>query len=98
MFVFVQLVLDVPRHGNVESSVAVLPVEFNTAVQVACPVFDEFIFLADAFDEVVSVFLANVFDAKIVNDKRESDRVPFMLPEPRRVFAFVITVRGKSFK
>ena len=80
MFVFVQLLLDVPRHGNVEGPFVVIPFEFYSAVQVARPVFDEFIFFADAFNEVVGMFFSHIFDTEIVDDKRESDGPPFVSP------------------
>ena len=80
MLVFVQLFLDVPRHGNVKGPLVVIPFEFYSAVQVARPVFDEFIFFADAFDEVVGMFFSHIFDTEIVDDKRESDGPPFVSP------------------
>ena len=80
MFVFVQLYFDVPRHGNVEGPLGVIPFEFYSAVQFARPDFDEFVFFANAFDEVVGMLLSHIFDTKIVDDKQESDGTPFVLP------------------
>ena len=80
MFVFVQLFLDVPRHGNVEGLLVVIPFEFYSAVQVARPVFDEFILFADAFNEVVGMLFSHIFDTEIADDKQESDGMPFVLP------------------
>ena len=58
----------------------VIPFEFYSAVQVARPVFDKFIFFADAFNEVVGMLFAHIFDTEIVDDKQESDGTPFVLP------------------
>ncbi len=80
VFVFVQLFLDVPRHGNVEGPLGVIPFEFYSAVQVARPVFNEFVFFANAFDEVVGMLLSHIFDTEIVDNKGESDGTPFVSP------------------
>jgi hypothetical protein len=97
VFVFVQLALDVPRHGNGEGPFVVIPYELYSAVKVARPVFDECIFLTDAFYKVVGMLLAHIFDTEIVDNKQESDWPPFVLPESQSVGAFMITVGGKSF-
>ena len=97
MFVSVELALDVTRHGNVEGPFVIIPFELDSAVQVARPVLDEFVFFPDAFHEVVGMFFAHIFYAEIVDNKQESDWPPFVSPKSLRVDAFVITVGGKSF-
>ena len=96
MFVFVELSLDVSRHGYVKLVSVVIPFQFYAAVQVARPIFDEFIFLPDAFYKVICVLFPNVFDAEVVDDQGEGDWAPFMSPKPRCVCAFIISVGGKA--
>ncbi len=80
VFVFVELALDVTRHGNVEGPFVIIPIQFDSAVQVARPVLDEFVFFPDAFHKVVGMFFAHIFYTKIVDNKRECDWAPFMSP------------------
>ena len=97
VFVSVKLALDVTRHRNVEGPFLIIPFELDPAVQVARPVLNEFILVADAFYEMVGMFFAHIFYAEIVNNKQESDWPPFVSPQSWRIGAFVITVGGKSF-
>jgi hypothetical protein len=68
MFVLLEDFLDVSRHRKVNCASIVIPLELDTAVEIAGPVFGEFVFLFYARDQVVDVFFSNVFDAEIVDD------------------------------
>jgi hypothetical protein len=59
--------LDVPRHENVEAVGIVIPIQLDATVEVAHPIFGEFIFLFDAPNEMVHVFFTNIFNTKIVH-------------------------------
>jgi hypothetical protein len=50
------------------------------AVEVAVPILGEFIFLFDAHDKVVDIFLMRIFHAKIVDNKCEGDGACCVLP------------------
>ncbi len=97
MLVFLQLFDDVARHGNVEGACVVIPFEAYAAVEVAVPILGEFIFLFDAHDKVVDIFLTHIFHAKIVNNKCEGDGACYVLPEAGHLLAFKISMGGKVF-
>jgi hypothetical protein len=97
MLVFLQLFDDVAQHGNVEGACILIPFEVYAAVEVAVPILGEFIFLFDAHDKVVDIFLTRIFHAEIVNNKCEGDGACRELPEARRLLAFEISVGGKVF-
>ena len=42
--------------------------------------FDFLVMVVEALDEVVGMFFANYFDAKIVDDQAEGDWSPLMAP------------------
>ncbi len=97
MLVFLQLFDDVARHGNVEGALIIIPFEAYAAVEVAVPIFGEFIFFFDALDKVVDILLTHIFHSKIVNNKCEGDGAFCMLPEAGHLLAFKISVGGKPF-
>jgi hypothetical protein len=97
MLVFLQLFDDVARHGNVKGACVVIPFEVYAAVEVAVPILGESIFLFDAHDKVVDIFLMRIFHGKIVNNKCERDGAFCVLPEAGNLLAFEIFVRGKVF-
>ena len=68
MLVFLEDFFDISWHRKVDRASVVIPLELDSTVQIAGPVFGEFVFLFDACDEVVDVLLSNVFNAEIVDD------------------------------
>jgi len=46
--------------------------------------------------EVVEVFDSNVFYAKVIHDEAELDRTPFVVPETRGGFNFIIAFSEKA--
>ncbi len=97
MLVFLQLFDDVAWHGNVEGACIVIPFEAYATVEVAVLILGEFIFLFDAHDTVVDIFLTHIFHAEIVNKKCEGDGACRVLPEAGRLLIFEISVEGKAF-
>jgi hypothetical protein len=97
MLVFLQLFDDVAWHGNVKGACVVIPFEPYAAVEVAIPNLGEFIFLFDAHDKVVNIFLTHIFHAKIVDNKCEGDGVCHVLPEAGRLLAFEISMGARRF-
>ncbi len=68
MLVFVEELYDVPRHRYVEGACYVIPLQFYPAVEIALPVFGDFVFFLDAVDEVSGMFFSDIFDPEIVDD------------------------------
>jgi hypothetical protein len=67
VLVFLQLLLDAPRHGYVECTLFVVPFEAYATIQVASPVHGKVIFAFHTCDEVVDIFLSLIFYTKVVN-------------------------------
>jgi hypothetical protein len=60
---------DVIRHGEVDGSVLVIPIQMNAAEDFAITVDCYIIVLLEAVDEVIGVGLANNFDTKVIDNK-----------------------------
>ena len=58
----------------------VVKIQCDPAVFFALPVFFYHVEFLKNFDQVVGVFLAHVFDPKVVNDETEADGSPVMDP------------------
>ncbi len=97
MPVFLELLDDVPRHGDVERSLVLIPLELNPAVEISVPIYGEFIFLLDAGDEVVNIFLTFVFYAEIIDGQREGDGPGCVFPKTWGLSALEVSVGGKAF-
>ncbi len=66
-------------------------------MQVAGPILNEFVFLFDAPNEKVHVFLPNVFYSKIINNQGEHDRLCFVFSEAGGIVAFIVSMGEQSF-
>ena len=64
-------VCNVVFHCEAAGEIGVVPLKVDAGVQVSFPVLSDLIVLFQDCSEVDGVALANVFDAKIVNDKSE---------------------------
>ena len=95
--VFLEFLDDVPRHGDVKCLLFVIPLESNPTVEITVPIYGEFIFLLDACDEVVNIFLTFVFYIKIIDDQREGDGPGCVFPKTWGLFALKVSVGGKAF-
>ena len=87
---------DVPGHGDVGHSLFVIPHESNPAVEIAVPIYSEFIFLLDAHNEVVNIFLTFIFYAKFIDNQREGDGPGCVFPKTWGLFALKVSVGGKA--
>ena len=81
----VQRFLKVIGHGNVASRSRLIPMNVETIEQGAGPIHGDGVLFLEGLDQVVSIFFAGIFDAKVVNDKGEGDVTRRMLPEGRGV-------------
>ena len=61
MLVFFEELFDVTRHQNVECPCGVIPVKFDSALEIARPISGKFVCLLYASYEVVRVFLIYIF-------------------------------------
>jgi hypothetical protein len=88
---------DVPRHGYVERSLVVIPFELNPAVEIAVPIYGEFIFFLDARNEVVNVLLTFIFYTKIINNQREGDGPVGVIQKTGGLFTLEVSIWSEEF-
>jgi hypothetical protein len=67
--VFLELFDDLHRHQNIQSMVIVIPIQLNATVEVAVPIFGEFVLFLEAFDQMVDIFFVDVFHAKLLTTR-----------------------------
>jgi hypothetical protein len=71
---------DVPRHGDVNGGVDVIPVEGNGEIKGAGPIGCDGVYLFKGSEEVNGVIAVCVFNAKFVDNKGECDIVRGVVP------------------
>ncbi len=69
MFVFLELFDDIPRNRNVQHLAVVIPLQLDATVEVAIPVFDEFVLVFEAFFQMVDIVFVDIFQAKVSTTK-----------------------------
>ena len=57
-------------HGDVAGTLVIIPVERESAIAGTGPVDRNVVHIFEGLDEMVCVFSAYIFDAKIVDDQR----------------------------
>ncbi len=71
----------IDRHGYVYPLCIVVPIELDAAVQITCPIFNNLIQLSmQCLKEVFEMFVADVFDAEVINAQIESNGMRDVLP------------------
>ena len=85
-------ICDVVIHCEVAGAIGVVPIKVDAGVQVSFPVFSYLVVLFQDCCEVDGMELANVLDAKIVDDKSEYYGAPLVVPEDRGGGTLVITM------
>ena len=68
MFIFQKQLFDVPRQENVKGACSVIPIQFDPAVEVSCPVLGEFVFFFYSRNKVLNMLSFNLFHTKVVDD------------------------------
>ena len=78
MIVFLELFFDVAGHGDVNVSmwhaILVVPFEGDSTVEASVPICRDCVGFIECVDEVVCMFFADVFHAKVVNHESETNR------------------------
>jgi hypothetical protein len=64
MLVLQQELLDVSWHQYIEGACVVVPIYFDCTIEIAGPIFSDFIHLFDASDEVINVVCFMYFTPK----------------------------------
>ena len=95
MLKFVKGCLEIFGHGDVEGACGIVLVNGESAEEGTGPVDGDGIKRLEDFDEVVGVFLANILDHKVIDDKGENYGLGGVLSE-RSVLTAEYTSRSKK--
>ena len=68
------------EHGDMDIVVDVVPVDIHSEIACAAPVLGAFVVFFQDAGEVLVVFMANVFDAKVVYAECEGYRAKIVSP------------------
>jgi hypothetical protein len=84
---------DVAKHGGVDSSSHVIPVDGHAQVLLTIPIVQALVVLAENGGKVFGMFTANILDAKIVHTKCERYGLIAVSPEAWCDGALAVAVR-----
>ena len=90
-------ILEVAWHGQMDFALLVVPVECEAQVSHAFPVSVDFVVLLEDIHEMLSIVLAGVLHAKIINNKGEADWAPVVAPVSWCDLALAVTCLVKAF-
>jgi hypothetical protein len=96
MFKLNEQVFDVTWHTDATAPVGIVPFNIDTRKLISGHVeLDPMEFLENV-QEVVEVFDSNVFYTEVIYDEAELDGTPFVAPEARGGFSFIIAFSKKA--
>jgi hypothetical protein len=88
---------DIIGHGEVNSSILVIPVQMNATEDFAITVGCYIVVLLEAVDEVIAVGLADNFDTEIAADEIESCGTRDVMEESGSIAGWNLTIGSKMF-
>jgi len=86
---------NVPRHTDATASICIVPFDVDTSELVPCHVVLDSMKFLENIKEVIEVFYSNIFYSKVINNEEELDGTPFVVPEARGGFHFIVTFNKK---
>jgi hypothetical protein len=96
MFKLNEQVFDVTWHTDATATICIVPFDIDTRKLISVHVeLDPMEFLENV-QEVVEVFDSNVFYTEVIYDEAELDGTPFVAPEARGGFSFIIAFSKKA--
>ena len=95
MFKLNEQVFDVTWHTDATASICIVPFDIDTRKLIAGHVEMDPVEFLENVQEVGKVFDSDVFYAKVIYDEAELDRTPFVAPETRGGFNFIIAFSEK---
>ena len=75
----------------------IVPGDVDAGELGAGEILSDCIMIFEDFLEMLEVTVADVFDAKIVNDEDEGDGPPLVAPEPRSCGRLIVAMFGETF-
>ena len=70
----------IPRHGNVDVAFFVVPMDHEPKIPCAFPFMLDGVVFSERCHDMLGVFVADVFHAKVIHAEAEIDWAPVMLP------------------
>jgi hypothetical protein len=96
MFKLDEKVLNVAGHTDVTLASCVVPFDVDTCKFVAGHVELDTVELLENIVDLVEVSKPNILHPKVINNETDLDGTPFVAPETRGGFGFVISFRKKA--
>jgi hypothetical protein len=87
---------DVTWHADATATICIVPFDSNTRKFINGHVELDPVKFLENVQEVVEVFDSDVFHTKVIYDEAELDGTPFVAPETRGGFNFIIAFNEKS--
>jgi hypothetical protein len=75
----------------------VVPIQFYLDVPFSCPIACKFVVFFECILEMLCMFFANVFDAKVIENQCELYGSCVVLPKARYQFALSVSVLVEAF-
>ena len=89
-------VFDVPWHADATAMICIVPFDMNTRRFISGHVALDPVEFLEHVQEVVEVFDSNIFHTKVIDNEAELDGPPFVAPEARGGFSFMIAFSKKA--
>jgi hypothetical protein len=86
---------DVTWHTDATATICIVPFDIDTCKLISGHVELDPVEFLENVQEVVEVFDSNVFYIKVIYDEAELDGTPFVAPETRGGFSFIIAFSKK---
>ncbi len=78
-------------------ALVVVPIQFYSNVLFACPITHKFVVFFKCVLEMLYMFFANVFDAKVINNQCELYWSCLVFPKARYQLALLVSVFVETF-
>ncbi len=89
-------VFDVPWHADATATICIFPFDMYTRKFISGHVALDPVEFLENVQEVVEVFDSNIFHTKVIYNEAELDGTPFVVPEARGGFSFIIAFSKKA--
>ena len=77
---FEEAFFNVPRHWKRNGAVGVIPFDLNATKGSSCPISFYLVVGFEWLSKVDSMFFTDLFDSKVIDDKRKYNRAGLVLP------------------
>ncbi len=91
-----QSFLHIVWHGLMDLALVVVPIQCYPNVSFSCPIVHRFVVFFECVLEMLCMFFANVFDAKVINNQCELYGSCVVLPKSNQ-FSLLVSVFVEAF-